>query len=273
MNKRYPITYELVPPRGINTKSIDTIIPISHLLEAITVTDNPIGNLRVSAMAYANVASSKINTPIIPNVSCRDRNILAIQSDVLGACLQGRKSVYVISGDITKDHTNFKGVWEVNSIELCKILKKLSIDNNLDLSIGGAIIFGRPSELETYSKKIIAGFDYFITQIIYEQVYVENFYAEAEDNGTPINKHIQLGLSPAGTLKKFHNISQMTGIYVPIQVKERLENTNDYQGEMLSILLELVDDLKSNLSGYSIGFHVMPIGSDELAIKLVEELK
>jgi len=265
-------------------KSLASILPIANKLDTVTITDNPIASLRASSIAYGYIASDVLGIDVIPNVTCRDRNLLSLQSDILGGTLLGHKNFYVVTGDAPRDKENFKGVWEVNSIELCKILKnykngkattrgkEIELTDKIDIKIGGAIIFGRSSELNTYYKKIEAGFDYFITQITYDSEQVVKFYSDAENEGNPIKKHVQIGISPADTLKKFHNISKMSGIKIPDRVIHRLENSTDFRFDLLSILLELTDDLKADLKGYSIGFHVMPIGSDTLGSILVEDL-
>lgn len=273
-----------MPPRGLSLESLVKILPIANKLEAITITDNPIASLRASSIAYGYIASDVLGIEVIPNITCRDKNLLALQSDFLGGVLLGHKNFYVITGDSPKDKENFKGVWEVNSIDLCKVLKKyktgkinirgkeIELTDKIDTNIGGAIIFGRSSELNTYYKKVDAGFDYFITQITYDSEQVVKFFSDAENTGNPINKHIQIGISPAETLKKFHSISKMSGIKIPDKISHRLENSTDFRYDLHSILLELTDDLKADLNNYSIGFHVMPIGSDIMGTLLVEDL-
>jgi len=240
--------------------------------------------LRASSIAYGQIANLRLKIEVIPNLSCRDRNLLALQSDVIGAHLLGHRGIFIITGDAPNARDNFKGVWEVNSIDLCKVVKGLnngqaivrgvssSLTHVVDLSVGGAIVFGRPAEYITYKKKVEAGFDYFITQITYDSEQIISFYEEAEKNGSPVDKHVQIGICPAASLKRFRNVSRMPGIRVPVKVEQRLEKALDYKREMLITLLELVDEVKTKLNGYSIGFHVMPLGSDEMGLKLVEEL-
>jgi 5,10-methylenetetrahydrofolate reductase len=265
-------------------KSIEAIKHLASRLEAVTVTDNPMATLRASSIAYGQIANTSLKIEVIPNLSCRDRNLLALQSDVLGAHLLGHRGIFIITGDAPLDRGNFKGVWEVNSIDLCKVVKGLTIGqavvrgvstdltNIVGLSVGGAIVIGRSAELTTYRKKVEAGFDYFITQITYDSEQIIRFFEEAEKDGNPVRKHVQIGICPAATLKKFRSVSRMPGIQVPEKVKHRLENANDYCGEMISTLLDLTDDVKIKLRRYSLGFHIMPMGSNEMGLKLVEEL-
>jgi methylenetetrahydrofolate reductase (NADPH) len=278
------VTYELLPPRGLEMKSIEAIKPLASRLEAVTVTDNPMATLRASSIAYGQIANTLLKIEVIPNLSCRDRNLLALQSDVLGAHLLGHRGIFIITGDAPWNLENFKGVWEVNSIDLCKVVKGLSngqvvirgvitdLTNIVGLSVGGAIVLGRSAELSTYRKKVEVGFDYFITQITYDSEQIVRFYEEAEKDGNPVRKHVQIGVCPAATLKKFRSVSRMPGIQVPEKIEYRLENAKDYRSEMISTLLELIDDVKAKLNGYSLGFHIMPMGNDEIGLKLVEEL-
>ena len=260
------MTYEILPPRGLEMKSIEEIKHLASRLEAVTVTDNPMATLRASSIAYGQIANTLLKIEVIPNLSCRDRNLLALQSDVLGAHLLGHRGIFIITGDSPWDRENFKGVWEVNSIDLCKVVKGLSngqavvrgvskdLTNTVGLSVGGAIVFGRSAEFTTYRKKVEAGFDYFITQITYDSEQIIRFFEEAEKDGNPVRKHVQIGICPAATLKKFRNVSRMPGIQVPEKIKHRLENANDYCGEMISTLLDLTEDVKTKLCGYSFPF-------------------
>ena len=279
-----PVTFELLPPRGLELKSIEEIRPLVGRLEAVTVTDNPMATLRASSIAYGKVARDALGIEVVPNLSCRDRNLLALQSEVIGAHLLGHRSLFIITGDAPRERGNFKGVWEVNSTELCKIVKGMSngqavvrgvstdLTDSVDFSVGGAIVFSRPAELATFRRKVEAGFDYFITQITYDADEVVDFYAAAEQEGVRVDKHIQIGLCPASSAKKIRTISKMPGVKVPEKLASRLESSTDFRADMKAALLELADEVKTQLGGYSIGFHVMPMGVDGTGKELVEEL-
>ncbi|HIH89300.1 TPA: hypothetical protein HA344_08860 [Candidatus Bathyarchaeota archaeon] len=278
------MTYELLPPRGCETNGFEVVATIVDKLDAVTVTDNPMATLRASSIAYGSKAKEKLHLDVIPNLSCRDRNLLALQSEIIGADMLGHNNLFIITGDAPRDREGFKPVWEVNSIELCGIVKGLNegtatvrgseqaINGSTRFTVGGALVFDRPNEQDTLRKKVDAGFDYFISQISFDAGQALDFFAEAEERGDRVDRHVQIGLAPTSTPRRLRAVSQMPGIKIRDTTLEKLEGNPDFLGGIVSHLAEVADDLKSSLSTYSIGFHLMPIGSDEATHRLVEEL-
>ena len=282
--KRHPLTLELLPPRGCETSGFDAITPIVDKLDAVTVTDNPMATLRASSIAYGSRAKASLHVDVIPNLSCRDRNLLALQSEIIGADMLGHHNLFIITGDAPRDLDGFRPVWEVNSMELCGVVKRLNdgnahvgggkqaIKGSTRFTIGGALVFERPNEQDTLRKKIDAGFDYFISQISYDSRQALDFFTEAEERGNRVDRHVQIGLAPTSTLRRLRAVSQMSGIWIRETTLEKLENNTDFTGGVVQHLAGIIDDLKSSLSTYSIGFHLMPIGSNEATHRLVEEI-
>jgi 5,10-methylenetetrahydrofolate reductase len=282
---KYPITYELLPPRGSEGTRIETVTAFKNYLDAVTVTDNPMAILRASSIAYGKIARDILGIEIIPNLSCRDRNLLALQSEVMGAHLLGFRNLFIITGDVPKEKRGFIGVWEVQAIELCRIIKGLNtgiakvhgiqqeLAGSTDFIVGGAIILNRINEPETLVKKIDAGFDYFITQITFDANEVIEFFSKIEIKGINLNKHIQIGFCTPSNFKKFKSITTMPGVSINPEIILKMERSTNYKDTLLTHLLETRDEIESNLKRYSIGFHIMPMGSDELGGKLVEEIK
>lgn len=240
--------------------------------------------LRASSIAYGSLAKDSLHVDVIPNLSCRDRNLLALQSEIIGADMLGHHNLFIITGDAPQDREGFRPVWEVNSIELCGVVKRLNdgnahvgrgkqaIKGSTRFTIGGALVFDRPNEQDTLRKKVDAGFDYFISQISYESGQALDFFAEAEEHGDRVDRHVQIGLAPTSTPRRLRGVSQMPGIKIRDTTLKKLENSPDFIGGVVQQLAGVVDDLKSSLSTYSIGFHLMPIGSDEATSRLVEEI-
>lgn len=279
------LSYELLPPRGTKFNDLYSIADVLQDIDAITVTDNPVSNLRASSVLYALLAREKLHrNNIIPNITCRDKNLLALQSELLSADIHGFRNIFLVTGDAPVDKNCFKPVWELNSTELCRVAKNLNlgkalvhgktvrIDGNTNFEVGGAVVFDRMHEHFTFKKKREAGFDYFISQLIFDADSALNFFYVAEANGDKITKHIQIGLSPASSLKSFRAISSMSGVTVKPSTIEKLENAPNFVEEIVSHLAGVCDTLKSNLSTYSIGFHFMPIGNPEATHKLIGEL-
>jgi methionine synthase / methylenetetrahydrofolate reductase(NADPH) len=253
-------------------------------LDAVTVTDNPMASLRASSIAYGSRIKEKLHVDVIPNLSCRDRNLLALQSEIIGADILGHHNLFIITGDAPRDKEGFRPVWEVNSIELCGIVKRLNdgtarirgseqiINGSTSFTVGGALVFDRANEHNTLRKKVDAGYDYFISQISFDAEQVEDFFTEAEEQSDRVDRHVQIGLAPTSTLRQLRAVSQMPGLKIRDLTLEKLERNSDFVGGVVSHLTSVADDLKSSLSTYSIGFHLMPIGSDEATNRLVKEL-
>ncbi|MBE0520090.1 methylenetetrahydrofolate reductase [Candidatus Bathyarchaeota archaeon] len=283
-----PITYEVWSPKGCEVnRHLEAVSKFKDKLDAVNVPDNPLSTLRVSSVAYAKIVMDHLKIDAIPHINCRDRNLLALQSDILGAHLLGIRNLFIIRGDKPLGRQEkAKGVWEVTSAELCKIVKSLNegfayynerlikINGKTDFSVGGAIVFDRKNEVKIISKKIEAGFDFFQSQITFNHETVLNFFQEAEKEGLIINKPVLVGLSPQPSEKALNNVLKFLHTKIPEQSLNKLKRSDDFANELIMMCLEIADEVKSALSPrYKIGFHIMPLGCDDLGRKLVEELR
>jgi len=283
-----PITYEVWSPRGCEVNQhLETVSKFKDELDAVNVPDNPLSTLRVSSVAYAKIVMDHLKIDAIPHINCRDRNLLALQSDILGAHLLGIRNLFIISGDKPlRRQEKAKGVWEVTSAELCKVVKRLNegfacyneglteINGKTDFSIGGAIVFDRKNEVKIISKKVEAGFDFFQSQITFNHETVLNFFQKAEKEGLIISKPVLVGLSPQPSEKALNRVLKFLHTKIPEQSLNKLKRSDDFANELIMMCLEIADEIKSALSPkYKIGFHIMPLGRDDLGRKLVEELR
>lgn len=283
-----PITYETWSPRGCQVKRhLQAVSDFKDKLDAVNTPDNPLSTLKVSSIAYAKIVMDYLKIDVIPHINCRDRNLLALQSDVLGAHLLGIRNLFIISGDKPlRKQKKPKGVWEVASTELCKIVKSLNegfaynneelikIYGKTDFFVGGAVVFDRKDEVKIVSRKIEAGFDFFQSQIIFNHEKVLNFFQEAEKEGLIVNKPVLVGLSPQPSEKALNKVLKFLQAEIPEQSLNRLKRSDDFAEELIMMCLEIADELKSALSPkYKIGFHVMALGHDDLGRKIVEELR
>lgn len=283
-----PITYEVWSPRGCEVnRHLETVSKFKDKLDAINVPDNPLSALRVSSVAYVKIVMDHLKIDAIPHINCRDRNLLALQSDILGAHLLGIRNLFIISGDKPLGRQKkAKGVWEVTSAELCKIVKSLNegfayynegltqINGKTDFFIGGAVIFDRKNEVNTISKKVEAGFDFFQSQITFNSEAVLNFFQEAEKEELIINKPVLVSLSPQPSEKALNKVLKFLHTKIPDQSLNKLKWSDDFANELMIMCLEIADEVKSALCPkYKVGFHVMPLDRDDLGRKLVEELR
>lgn len=283
LKTRNPVTYEVSPPKGCSTENICRLEEIAPILAGVTVTDNPMATLRASSIAYGDQVRSRLGLPVAPNLSCRDRNLLALQSEALGAHMLGFRDMFIVSGDAPLKPQGFRGVWEVDSIDLCRVIKGLNngvvkekgrrkaMPDSTEFSVGGAVVTTRPNEQQRVRRKQESGFDYYITQITYDSRNVVDFLADAELGlgETPI----QVGVASTGSPRALRRVLRMNGVTAPDNLYEKLSGSPDFGEELQSYLLEFIDEVKSGLTGLNVGFHVMPIGGDEAALRLVKELK
>jgi 5,10-methylenetetrahydrofolate reductase len=283
-----PITYEIWSPRGCEVNQhLQAVSKFKDKLDAVNIPDNPLFTLRASSIAYAKIVMDYLKIDTIPHINCRDRNLLALQSDILGAHLLRIRNLFIIRGDKPAGKQKKpKGVWEVTSAELCKIVKNLNegfaygneglikINGKTDFFVGGAVIFDRKDEVKIISEKIAAGFDFFQSQITFNHEKALNFFQEAEKRGLTINKPILVGLSPQPSKKALNKVLKFLHAEIPEQSLNRLKHSDDFAEELIMMCLEIADEIKSALSSkYKIGFHIMALGYDDLGRKVVEELR
>lgn len=283
-----PITYEMWSSRGCKVnRYLQAVSEFKDKVDAINIPDNPLFALKVSSIAYAKIVMDHLKIDAIPHINCRDRNLLALQSDILGAHLLGIRNLFIISGDKpVRKQKKPKGVWEVTSTELCKVVKSLNegfaydnerltkIDGKTDFFVGGAVVFDRKNEVKTISKKIEAGFNFFQSQITFNYEKVLTFFQEAEKEGLTINKPVLIGLSPQPSERALNKVLKFLHAEISEQSLNRLKQSDDFAEELIMMCLEIADELKSALSPkYKIGFHVMALGHDDLGRKIVEELR
>jgi len=281
-----PVTYEIWSPKGcVINQHIKDIKDFKDRIDAVNVPDNPLSTLKVSSIAYAKIVMDELKVDAIPHLNCRDRNLLALQSDILGAHILGLRNLFIIGGDKPSGILKPKEVWETTSIELCRIVKGLNkgfayndesikIEGKTDFLVGGTIIFDRKNEVETVSKKIEAGFDFFQSQITFNPNLVLNFFEKAEKQGVNLDKPVLIGLAPQPSEKALKKVLSFLHVEVSENLLKRLRRSGDFQGELISVLLEAADEIKSALSPkYKIGFHIMTLGCDYLGKKIIEGLR
>jgi len=274
-------------PKGgtVSKQNLTLLADITSILAAINIPDNPMCTVRACSVAYAKIVKDFLRIDVIPHLSCRDRNSLALQSHILGANLFGIKNLLLLSGDKSSVNTECANSSQLDSLGLCKLVKNLNngtaqqngklvkLEGRTDFLIGGVIIFDRKLETTLISRKIDCGFNFFQSQIIFNSDVVLDFFSQAEDQGLLLNKPILIGFSPQQSRKSLNRVLNFLKIGLPNQTKNRLDRTSEFGEELNMILLEIADDLKSALSKYKIGFHIMPLGNDLLGKKLVNELR
>lgn len=280
------VTAECGPPKGADP---DAILRKADLLsgkvDAINVTDNQTAIVRMSSLAACSLLLSRGLEPVLQAV-VRDRNRIALQSDILGASALGIRNILCLSGD----HQSFgnqpqaMGVFDLDSIQLVQTMKTMrdqgtvlggeSLTKSPRLFIGAAANpFADPLELRVIrlAKKIRAGADFIQTQCVYNLKRFTEWMSLITDRGLPERTNILAGVTPLKSAGMAHYMSnKVSGMDIPDEVIKRMEGVNKTrQGkEGIQICVETIQRLKE-MQGIR-GFHIMAIEWEEAVGEIVE---
>jgi methylenetetrahydrofolate reductase (NADPH) len=280
------VTSECGPPRGAVPEKIREKAEIlkGHV-DAINVTDNQTAVVRMSSLAACIILKQKGLNPILQMVT-RDRNRLALQSDILGAYSHGIDTMLCLSGDHPHfgDHPMAANVYDLDSIQLIQTVKNMrdagkfqggdDIDNPPKMFIGAAANpFADPFELRVarLAKKAKAGVDFIQTQCIYNVEKFEKWMAGVRDRGLHEKVHILGGITPlksAGMAKYMKN--KVPGMDVPDDLVKRISGVpKEKQAEEgIKISIETIERLKA-VEGLR-GFHIMAIEWEQKVPEIVD---
>jgi methylenetetrahydrofolate reductase (NADPH) len=277
---QFVVTGEIGPPKGVD---LDKCLRDADLLRehvtAINVTDLQSAVLRIGSMAVSTRLIERGLEPIY-QLTCRDRNRLALQSDLLSAWALGIENVLCLTGDhpILGDHTEAKPVYDLDSVQLLKAASSLNqgydmagheLDSVPGLFLGAVVTPGaEPLEPQVIKmkKKIEAGARFFQTQSVYEPDKFESFMGKVQSFNVPIIAGIVVLKSAA--MAKFMN-SNVAGISVPEDIIREMDETKkeDRKEKAVEITARIIRQVKPLCQGV----HIMPLGWDELVPEIIRE--
>ncbi len=279
----FVVTAEAGPPRGTVAAVVQKKAELlKGCCDAVNVTDNQTAIVRLSSLAGCVLLKGKGVEPVM-QIVCRDRNRIAIQSDVLGAIALGIGNFLCLSGDHQKfgNHPGAKGVFDIDSIQLIQTLKKIrderkflsgdDISGEAPLFIGAAANpFADPAQFRVtrLAKKVQAGADFIQTQAIYDVTKFSNWMKEVRRRGLDKEVHILAGIIPPKSVGMARYLRDyVPGIYVPDEIITRLENADDVKEEGLKIALETIEKL-AEIEGVH-GIHIMAVGWENIVPQIV----
>ncbi len=284
----FAVTAELGPPQNANPEAIKK--KAKHCagnVEGANITDNQTAIVRMSSIAAGTIALSCGVEPIIQMV-CRDRNRIAMQSDILGAAALGCKNLLCLSGDHQKfgNHPESAGVYDIDSVQLIAMVKQMRDDKQFisgdpikehepRLFIGAVENpFADPFEFRVVrlAKKVNAGADFLQTQCIFDVDKFERWMKMVVDQGLHEKIYILAGLTPVRSERalKFMN-TEVAGMSIPDELISRMEAVKDKEEkkeEGIKICLEMIERIK-NIEGVA-GIHLMPIGWESITPVILE---
>jgi 5,10-methylenetetrahydrofolate reductase len=265
------VTSEIGPPKGIETKVIlEDAELIRGRVDAINVTDLQSSVMRLGSLAVCSLLKQKGFEPVF-QVTCRDRNRLALQSDILSAASLGIENLLILTGDHTTlgDHPEAKPVFDLDSVQLLQVVRKLQ--EGMDMKGNklegvppkfcvGAVVNPGADPIEPQilkmEKKIEAGAEFFQTQAVYDIKIFENFLSKIQHLKTTILAGIVL-LKSAGMARYMNK--NVAGVFVPDNLIKEMEETKDKVAKSVEIAARLIKELKPMCQGV----HIMPIGWDK----------
>lgn len=272
----FAITAEICPPRGADTEEF---VRKARLLKgkvvAANATDNQRAVMRLSSLACSVILLREGIEPVF-QMTCRDRNRLAVQSDSLGAWALGIKNILALTGDHVSfgDHRDAKAVYDLDSVQLVHAIDGLNKGKNMkdkDLRGGtgfyiGAVVAPEASPFEPewikFQKKIDAGARFFQTQAIFDMEKFKRFFEDAGKTGVKILGGILLLKS--AKMARYLN-ENVPGVTVPVSVIDEIEGASDQLKKGIEIAARQVKELK----GFCHGAHVMAIGQEESVPEII----
>jgi homocysteine S-methyltransferase len=284
--RKFVVSVELDPPRGASPGALIERAQYCQESEvdAINVADGPRASARMSAQALCVLLQSQVGIDTILHYTCRDRNLLGIQSDLLGAKALGLRNILAITGDPPKlgDYPDATAVYDVDSIGLIRILDHLN--HGCDLAgnlIGPALGFhigcgadpSKPDmekEVERLEEKIAVGAEYVMTQPVYDPRTLERFLGMIAHLDVPLLVGI-LPLYSHRNAEFLHN--EVPGMRIPDDIRERMRKAGSgekAQAEGVSIAQEATLAAREKAQGVYI---MPPFNKVDLAVRVIEVLE
>jgi homocysteine S-methyltransferase len=281
---RFVVSVEVDPPKGLNPRR--TLEGVAMLRDAgvdcINVGDSPRAQTRMSPLAFALLIQQRVGLETIVHFTTRDRNIAALQADLIGAHVWGLRNIFCLRGDPPSGggYARAVAVWDISPVGLIRVLKGLnegmdwvgnSVGQPTSFFIGAA---ANPSaaaleaEMKLLRRKLAAGADFIMTQAVYDVEALDRFLKAASRLKAPI----LLGVMPLHSLRHAEFLqNELVGIIVPEPVRERMRRAGESGlEEGMALARELIDAARGRVQGV----YLMPsFGRYDVAAQLLGELR
>jgi homocysteine S-methyltransferase len=284
--KEFVVSVELDPPKGLNPAKIleGAVLLQKAGVDCINIADSPMARVRMSCIALARLIQDHLGIETIIHFTTRDRNLMALQSELLGAHALGIRNILALTGDPLRvgDYPNTTGVWNVDSIGLIRVIRSMNeghdaagspIGARASFHIGCALNLNMTDEetdreIEKYQSKIEAGAHFIMTQPIYELAPLERFLRLAGQPPIPMI----LGCIPLHSSRHaeyLHN--EVPGITIPDDARARMRAAGERGHEEG---LRLAQELLAQATSLVQGVYLMPsYGRYDVVSELVKQLQ
>jgi methionine synthase / methylenetetrahydrofolate reductase (NADH) len=283
LREKFVVSVEIDPPRGINTTKVMEAARLmaQRGVDCINIADSPLARIRMSAMALAyQIHTHFPRVEIILHYTTRDRNLMGLQSDLLGAHALGLRNILCLTGDPPSmgDYPNATAVFDTDAVGLMRIVARMNQGSDLaGTSIGAATLFAfgcgvnptaedLDAEFDYVRRKLDAGPQFVMTQPVYE---LECWKRFVERLGGLTRVPILIGILPLQSFRHaefLHN--EVPGIHVPDWIRARMREAGN-QGQKVGV--ELARELLAQCKGLANGVYLMPsFGRYENCLEVLE---
>ena len=282
---KFAVTAELGPPQNADPEAIKKKAQYClGNVDGANITDNQTAIVRMSSIAASVIAISCGVEPVVQMV-CRDRNRIAMQSDILGAAALGVKNLLCLSGDHQKfgNHPQAANVFDIDSLQLIAMVKKMRDEKKFlcgepikehepRLFIGAVENpFADPFEYRVLrlAKKVEAGADFIQTQCVFDVEKFARWMGLVVAEGLHKKVYILAGLTPVRSHKALvYMKNEVAGMSIPDELIKRMESAGEPKEEGVKICLEMIEQVR-NIEGVA-GIHLMPIGWESITPVILE---
>jgi methylenetetrahydrofolate reductase (NADPH) len=285
---RFAVAAELSPPRGVNLEAIQRDAQtLKDYADAVNVTDNQAASVRMASIPVCCLLVGHGVEPVA-QMTCRDRNRLAIQADLLGAAALGVRNLLCLSGDHGRwgDHPHAKNVYDLDSTHLIRLARNMveggCLDNGREISpppkffIGAAANpFAPPYDYRPYrlAKKIAAGARFIQTQLIFNVERFRAYIARVCELGLHEQVFIMAGVGPLKSIRMAEFMAtKVPGMEVPAEIVERMAQTPRaaQPEEGIRICCEIIEQVRE-IPGVA-GVHIMAVHWAEAVPEIVRQV-
>jgi len=274
------VTAELGPPKGTNLDAfLKQAAHLRGVVQAVNVTDAQSALMKLGSLAACHRLKDFGIEPVM-QITMRDKNRLALQSEILSASVFGIENVLVLTGDPVKigDHPDAKAVYDLDASQFISVIKKLEsgldmTDHKLDgvpkICVGAALnpcVDDLETEIAKTRKKIECGAEFFQTQGVFEIERFRRFMERYKKEGFRVPVLAGIILLKSVKMANFMN-ERIPGIFIPRETIARFENARDPKEESIRLACQIIDQVRPLAQGV----HLMAIGWEELVPKIVAQ--
>jgi methylenetetrahydrofolate reductase (NADPH) len=281
-SRRPSLWVEVSPPRGVNPELLlRHLAALRGQVDAINLTDNSLGQVKMSGLVFASIIKARLEIPVVLNVSCRDRNRLALKSDLLGAGALGIDAIVALTGDKIPPGGSH-GATAVHDLDLYGLLNMIAMLNRGDTGEGKEVLKTLPAlyagsvgnpyrrdftrEIEILERRARAGAKFVLTQPIFDAETARRFLAHADRIGIKVIFGILPIKRPAMAKYMLDKVKDLSGARAQL---DRYAGMSEAQARAFSLRENL--ELMRSLSRETAGFAIMSGGGPSLAIELALE--